>query len=188
LIGSRRCVECLSNDHCGNLKPFCDTSTYRCEACLTNMHCRSQEDCNGLCNVTVPGDHHCYNINSTVMNCTVADQLCYRYEGECYDRCFNNSQCHTLFTDKVYCRLADQRCVGCLNDDQCGISLNETCGNQCSYIQSQDQTLCSGGSSCSGGSPYCTHFATGYRCSHASTLNAKLLTVLILICMMIFLL
>lgn len=186
LINSRTCVECLSNDHCSGSKPFCDLSSYRCEACLTNMHCRSQEDCNALCDVTVPGNHHCYNVNSTVINCTSSNQLCYRYEGACYDKCFNNSQCDTLFTDKLFCRSADQRCVGRLNDDQCGISLNETCGKQCSYVQSQDQTLCSGGSSCSGLTPYCTHFANGYYCSYASTLHASLVILLILVCMVIF--
>jgi len=188
LINSRICVECLSDGHCSTSKPYCDTSTYRCEKCLTDIQCRYQENCNAKCNTAVPGNHLCYNVNSTVANCTLVNQLCYRYEGACFDKCSNDTSCHNLFVDKQSCRLTDQRCVGCLNDDQCGISLNDTCGKSCSYIQSQDQTLCSGGTTCLGDKPYCTLFADHrYRCSLAHTLYANLYIALVLVCIVVFL-
>jgi hypothetical protein len=121
--------DCL--DPCGSRRPYCEPMTGRCVECTSNDHCGQQEACDPIAHDCAfacrrEGDctrewaSHCDGARGVCVECT-DDSHCTSPERFCDDvtatciECRNDRDCSG---DRLYCD-EEHRCRECLSDNGC---------------------------------------------------------------------
>ena len=124
------CVQCLDADDCPD-DPVCSAITGQCVECAVDADCplaRPQCDGDNRCRECIV-DAHCD-----------AGELC--QNNECAVPCQDNTGCPD--PDKPLCDVADQTCVECLSETDCG-GQTPACGKDNECVECADDDDCPGG-------------------------------------------
>jgi len=127
LIGQARCVDCLSNDDCPSLSPYCDTmGTYTCHQCLANAHCQTDSDCSASCDLS---NRKCKQ-GDPIVNCSLnsTNLYCHKASYSCV-RCTSDVHCSNELVSKRCNTDGDNSCHQCVKDQHC--RSRGTCDSKC---------------------------------------------------------
>ena len=143
-----RCVQCTGQPgQCGGATPVCDPTTDSCVECLGSGDC--SDPARPLCD----GNNRCVTCTET-SGCSGATPICdTRVPGGACVACLSALDCGGA---TPVCNPATQRCVQCVDSQQCGsASVCNTTNNTC--------VGCLGNADCSSAAPYCES-ATCVQC------------------------